>query len=382
MKRPRTSAPIASNGSGDSCIVRRSWGTSYAVISGFDGADSLGVFHACVNAARAPVRIVTKSSSCQKAVKHGKHKTLGELAVTWSQPARRWDQGINGTNGTNGIRGINGTDGTNGIRGINGTNGTNGTNAVKYWATITYSGSTPTVSQQTGGITAMNGETGSTDVTFPVDVSACAVEATLDGVGVEGFIRKSSSASSGALVRVVTENTAAVLRNSGFDIATILDRANGGSADACLRGGRRQSPRPSASVLPLVHCERPRMLIETIACRAKGSEPHELSRLSSELSGYASRSIAAVQVFAQLVTALGRPALTRLQGLDELLGRSKQPPVFRLAKKQGVGSLQQPLPLCRVQLRGTLIVNRFEQRRVVGATGSHRLGGGHHRVPG
>ena len=139
-------------------------GTSYAVISSSTVPDSLGVFHACVNRSSGAVRIVTKSSSCQKAVKHGKHKTLGELAVTWSQTGPPGIRGINGTNGTNGIRGINGTDGTNGIRGINGTNGTNGTNAVKYWATITYSGSTPTVSQRTGGITAMNGETGSTDV--------------------------------------------------------------------------------------------------------------------------------------------------------------------------------------------------------------------------
>jgi hypothetical protein len=71
-------------------------------------------------------------------------------------------------------------------------------------------------------------------------------------------------------------------------------------------------------------------------------------RPSSELSGYASRSIAAVQVFAQLVTALGRPAPTRLQGLDQLLSRSKQPPVVRLAEQQGVSGLQQPLPLSRV----------------------------------
>jgi hypothetical protein len=56
-------------------------------------------------------------------------------------------------------------------------------------------------------------------------------------------------------------------------------------------------------------------------------------RPGNEFSGYASRSIAAVQVFAQLVTALGRPALTRLQGLDQVLSRSKQPPVFRLAEQ-------------------------------------------------
>jgi hypothetical protein len=72
-------------------------------------------------------------------------------------------------------------------------------------------------------------------------------------------------------------------------------------------------------------------------CRRLGgtltAKPRKRKRSSSEFSGYASRSITAVQVFAQVVTALGRPALTRLQGLDQVLSRSKQPPVFRLAEQ-------------------------------------------------
>jgi hypothetical protein len=53
---------------------------------------------------------------------------------------------------------------------------------------------------------------------------------------------------------------------------------------------------------------------------------------SSELSSYARLSVAAVEVFAQLIAALGRPALTRLQGLDQVLGRSKQPSVLGVAE--------------------------------------------------
>jgi hypothetical protein len=79
-------------------------GTSYAVISSSTVPDSLGVFHACVNRSSGAIRIVTKPSSCQKAVKHGKHKTLGELAVAWSQTGPAGKNGANGSNATiNGV---------------------------------------------------------------------------------------------------------------------------------------------------------------------------------------------------------------------------------------------------------------------------------------
>jgi hypothetical protein len=80
-------------------------GTSYAVISSSTVPDSLGVFHACVNRSSGGTRIVTKPSACQKAVAHGKHKTLGELAVAWSQTGPAGKSGSNGTNGTNGAPG-------------------------------------------------------------------------------------------------------------------------------------------------------------------------------------------------------------------------------------------------------------------------------------
>src|ERR1017187_6505643 len=87
-------------------------GTSYAVVSSSTVPDSLGVFHACVSRSSGVVRIVTKPSSCQMAVKHGKHKTLGELAVAWSQTGPAGKNGASGTNGTSGTNGANGTNGT------------------------------------------------------------------------------------------------------------------------------------------------------------------------------------------------------------------------------------------------------------------------------
>jgi hypothetical protein len=86
-------------------------GTSYAVISSSTVPDSLGVFHACVSRSSGGIRIVTKPSACQKAVAHGKHKTRGELAVSWSQTGPAGKNGANGTNGANGANGINGING-------------------------------------------------------------------------------------------------------------------------------------------------------------------------------------------------------------------------------------------------------------------------------
>jgi hypothetical protein len=85
-------------------------GTSYAVISSSTVPDSLGVFHACVNRSSGAIRIVTKPSACQKAVKHGKHKTLGELAVAWSQTGPAGNPGVQGNPGAQGLPGAAGSN--------------------------------------------------------------------------------------------------------------------------------------------------------------------------------------------------------------------------------------------------------------------------------
>ncbi|HLJ04002.1 MAG TPA: hypothetical protein VKT31_11220 [Solirubrobacteraceae bacterium] len=79
-------------------------GTSYAVISGGKVPDRHGVFHACVNRASGAIRIVTRASQCRKPRGHGRHRTLGELAVAWSQTGPRGLTGAAGSNATiNGV---------------------------------------------------------------------------------------------------------------------------------------------------------------------------------------------------------------------------------------------------------------------------------------
>jgi len=76
-------------------------GTSFAAISSSAVPDAKGVFHACVNRSNGAIRIVTSTNQCHKPHGHGKHKTLGELAVAWSQTG---PSGAAGTNATvNGV---------------------------------------------------------------------------------------------------------------------------------------------------------------------------------------------------------------------------------------------------------------------------------------
>ena len=60
-------------------------GTSFAVVSGSGVPDAAGVFHGCVNRRTGAVRLVRKTGPCHGAVTHGKHRSLGEFAVYWSQ---------------------------------------------------------------------------------------------------------------------------------------------------------------------------------------------------------------------------------------------------------------------------------------------------------
>jgi hypothetical protein len=79
-------------------------GTSLAAVSSSTVPDAQGVFHACVNRANSAIRVVTSASDCRKPHGHGKHKTLGEFAVAWSQTGPPGSAGTNGTNATvNGV---------------------------------------------------------------------------------------------------------------------------------------------------------------------------------------------------------------------------------------------------------------------------------------
>ena len=72
-------------------------GTSFAAVSGSTVPDAKGVFHACVNRASSAIRIVTSTTPCRKPHGHGKHKTLGEFAVAWSQTGPTGPAGTNAT---------------------------------------------------------------------------------------------------------------------------------------------------------------------------------------------------------------------------------------------------------------------------------------------
>jgi hypothetical protein len=125
--------------------------------------DASGVFHGCVDRKTGTVRLVTKASQCRKAQRSGKHKGLGEFAVSWSQT---------------------GPAGANGIHGTNGTNGAPGASATRWWASVqnTEAG-VPSVLHGEGVTSVSHKFTGQTKVTFNQDVSRCAFQATLVGPG-------------------------------------------------------------------------------------------------------------------------------------------------------------------------------------------------------
>ena len=143
-------------------------GTGYALVTG-GIPDARGVFHGCVDRKTGDVRLVSDASKCRNAKGHGKHRYLGEFAVSWSQT---------------GPAGKHGADGTKGTNGANGTNGTNGTPATRLWASVQNPGGVPSVLHGSG-VTSVsnNGAAGETKVTFNQDVSQCAFQATVVSAG-------------------------------------------------------------------------------------------------------------------------------------------------------------------------------------------------------
>jgi hypothetical protein len=138
---------------------------------------------------------------------------------TKARAALRGSRGPQGPAGQQGSRGATGQQGAQGVRGPTGPQGVAGTPAAKYFAHISYSGSTASVAYGTGGISATNcGSTGCTEVTFPTDVSQCATLATIYHTGGDGTIRK-GTASSGANVFMSVQDNAGTAQNWGFDIA-------------------------------------------------------------------------------------------------------------------------------------------------------------------
>lgn len=59
--------------------------------------DRNGVFHGCVSNATGALRVVKSARACHKAVRHGKHRTPGEFAVSWNQLGRQGQPGSNAT---------------------------------------------------------------------------------------------------------------------------------------------------------------------------------------------------------------------------------------------------------------------------------------------
>jgi hypothetical protein len=129
-------------------------------------------------------------------------------------------QGAQGPAGAAGAAGPAGAAGGAGPVGATGPAGAPGAAASKFWARIGFTGTTATVLRSTGGITATRVVAGFTDVTFPapVDTDACAFTITLDSSGVDGHIRKSQSASAGALIRTIATNSANADTDIPFDI--------------------------------------------------------------------------------------------------------------------------------------------------------------------
>jgi hypothetical protein len=89
-------------------------GTGYAVVNGNRIPDSRGAFHGCVDRRTGALRVVAGPTDCRKPRGKGKHRTLGEFAISWSQTGPRGPAGAPGQNGQNGTNGTNGANGQNG----------------------------------------------------------------------------------------------------------------------------------------------------------------------------------------------------------------------------------------------------------------------------
>lgn len=127
-------------------------------------------------------------------------------------------KGNRGPRGLQGARGPTGAQGTQGARGPTGAQGVAGTPAAKYFAHISYSGTTPSVAYGTGGISVSAVGTGGTSLTFPTNVGTCATQLTLFDTGADGSVRK-GTASGGSTVTVQVKDLTNTARDWGYDVA-------------------------------------------------------------------------------------------------------------------------------------------------------------------
>src|SRR5206468_12262739 len=84
-------------------------------------------------------------------------------------------------------------------------------------------------------------------------------------------------------------------------------------------------------------------------------------------------STASVEVLAEAVARLGRPPAALLEGFDQFLNRPEPLLGALLAEEQTVGGLHQLVALPAVEAGDALVLDRLEQRRVVGGSFGHRF---------
>lgn len=126
-----------------------------------------------------------------------------------SPSVRKALKGAKGPKGAMGARGPQGVAGAAGPAGAAGAAGANGAPAAKYWARIGFpSPGVATVLASSGGITVNHLGTANNQVIFPagVDADACAFSITADTSGPFGWLRKSSTVSSGSTISVLSQS--------------------------------------------------------------------------------------------------------------------------------------------------------------------------------
>jgi hypothetical protein len=140
------------------------------------GPDNSGVFHGCVSNRTGALRVVTAANSCAKAHGRGRHRDLGETAISWSQQ---------GPPGQPGLPGTPGQKGDPGTPGQKGDLGTPGQNATKLFAYVDdFGANTVAVVEYGSGVTGVTDPTGDNEytVTFDRSLQNCVVEAQ-PGIG-------------------------------------------------------------------------------------------------------------------------------------------------------------------------------------------------------
>jgi hypothetical protein len=142
------------------------------------------------------------SKKAQKALK-GKAGLAGARGAQGLQG----NKGDTGPKGDSGATGPKGDSGATGPKGVTGQPGADGAPAFKAWAKVVYTAGAPTLATSSPGVTVADGGflDGVAEVTFPAPVTqaSCAVAATIDDT-TSGVIRKTSSGSSGSMIRILT----------------------------------------------------------------------------------------------------------------------------------------------------------------------------------